>query len=78
MVRAHIDVELTDLVAEDLTLCRSIGVAAHARGVQGVLSVSATGIDVVLALFPENLGSGRLEIVREELWLSPDDLDSLT
>ncbi|MFN2607922.1 MAG: RES family NAD+ phosphorylase [Acidimicrobiales bacterium] len=34
---------------------RQIGEAAHERGVQAIKSPSATGIDDVLALFPENL-----------------------
>lgn len=74
-VRAHVGVSLVDLVDEDRTSCRSIGIAAHARGMQGVLSVSATGVDVVLALLPENLGSGKLAVVGETTWLTENDLD---
>lgn len=77
-VRAHIDVELADLVDDDQTICRAIGVAAHARGVQGVRSPSATGVDIVLALFPENLGAGRLHVVDDETWAATTDLDSST
>jgi len=73
--RDHLGVTFSDLVNEDRTICRAIGVAAHARGVQGLLSPSATGVDVVLALFPENLGSGRLEIVDEVVWNKPADVE---
>lgn len=73
-VRTHVGVSIADLIDDDRTLCRSIGVAAHARGMQGVLSVSATGVDIVLALLPENLGSGGLTIVGETPWLTESDL----
>ena len=78
VVREHIEVELSELVRQDRTTCRTIGVAAHARGVQGLLSPSATGIDVVLALVPENLGAGQLEIIDEETWADVDDVDAAT
>jgi RES domain-containing protein len=73
-VRAHLDVTLGDLSSEDLTVCREIGVAAHARGLQGLLAPSATGVDVVLALFPANLADGRLDHLDEEWWNAASDL----
>ena len=47
------------LVREDLRFTQVIGEAAHENGFRAIRSHSATGVDDILAIFPENLaGSG--------------------
>ena len=56
----HLGISPDDLVGDDLRLTRLLGEAAHEHGVQAIRSASATGVDTVTAVFPENLGSTRL------------------
>lgn len=63
-----------DVVRPDHALTQQIGVAAHQRGVQAIKSPSATGVDAVLALFPQNLGASTIEIQLVEAWVSIEDL----
>lgn len=58
----------------DLAVPRQIGVSAHATGSQGIRAPSATGVDEVIAVFPESLGSGRLVPELLERWDSVADL----
>lgn len=55
---------LNDLEADfDLAATRSLGAAAFAAGMDGLLTVSATRLGNNLVLFPENMGSrSRLEV----------------
>jgi RES domain-containing protein len=62
------------VTGSDLTIPRQIGETAHATGSQAILSPSATGVDKVLAVFPELLGSGRLVPELLERWESVEDL----
>jgi RES domain-containing protein len=63
------------LVAPDWRICQAIGEKAHTAGFQAILAPSATGVDEVLAVFPEKVGNrGRLEARMEELWVSTADL----
>lgn len=57
-----------DLVRPDHVLTMQVGAAAHERRFQAVLSRSATGVGVVVAVFTENLGGARLEVVLGETW----------
>ena len=64
----------TDLIRNDHSYTQDIGEAAHEQGFQAIRSPSATGVDDVLAVFPENLAGAvlRVELVRE--WRTLDDL----
>jgi RES domain-containing protein len=70
----HLEVTTDQVVGADLTTPRRIGEAAYATGSQAVLAPSATGVDKVLAFFPELLGSGRLVPELLERWESVEDL----
>jgi RES domain-containing protein len=70
----HLDVTTAQIVAADVTIPRQIGEAAHATGSQAIRALSATGVDQVLAVFPELLGSGRLSPQLLERWESMEDL----
>jgi len=63
-----------DLVRGDHGLTQEIGEAAHERGIQAVKSPSATGVDEVLAVFPENLAGTTLSVDLAEVWSVVDDL----
>jgi RES domain-containing protein len=63
------------LVGDDRSLTRQLGEAAYARGFQAILSPSATGVDLVLAVFPENLDSSSVHVSQVETWTVPADLD---
>ena len=64
----------TDLIRDDHSYTQDVGEAAHEHGFQAIRSPSATGVDEVLAIFPENLAGAvlRVELVRE--WRTTDDL----
>ena len=64
----------TDLIRDDHSYTQDIGEAAHEHGFQAVRAPSATGVDEILAIFPENLAGAvlRVELVRE--WRTLDDL----
>ena len=70
----HIGVNTQQVVGADLSIPRQIGEAAHATGSQAIRAPSATGVDEVLAAFPELLASGRLLAELVEGWESLDDL----
>lgn len=67
-------VQPADLVRDDRRLTEEIGEAAHEHGFQAILSRSATGVDEVLALFPENLAGAVLQVELVGEWTSPQDL----
>jgi RES domain-containing protein len=71
---SHLGVTTDQVIGVDLTIPRRIGESAHATGSQAILAPSATGVDEVLAVFPELLGSGRLVPELVERWESVDDL----
>jgi RES domain-containing protein len=70
----HLGVTTQQVVGADLGIPRQIGEAAHATGSQAIRVSSATGIDEVLAVFPELLGSGRLFAGLVERWESMENL----
>ena len=70
----HLTVTVEQITGTDLGIPRQIGEAAHATGSQAIRAPSATGVDEVLAVFPELLGTGRLVPELAERWESPDDL----
>lgn len=63
-----------DLVREDHQFTREIGEAAHEHGFQAIRSSSATGVDQVIAIFPERLAGAVLEANLLGEWHVPDDL----
>lgn len=65
-----------DLIRPDHAFTQQIGEAAHERGIQAIRSPSATGVDEVLALFPQNLGSASLDVALVEVWESSKDLST--
>lgn len=71
---ASLAVETGDLTRPDHAYTQQIGEAAHERGAQGIRTPSATGVDQVLALFPENLGAATLNVELIETWATDDDL----
>lgn len=62
----HLGVSRQQVIGSDLTIPRQIGESAHAAGSQAIRAPSATGVDQVIAVFPELLGSGR--------WAEPGSL----
>lgn len=63
-----------DLVREDRHFTQEIGEVAHEHGFQAIRSPSATGVDQVLAIFPEQLAGAVLNMRRIGEWNTPDDL----
>lgn len=63
-----------DLVREDLRVTRDIGEAAHEHAFQAIRSPSATGVDEIVAVFPENLAGVTLEVELLGEWKTIADL----
>jgi RES domain-containing protein len=70
----HLGITEDQVTGSDLILPRQIGESAHATGSQAIKAPSATGVDQVIAVFPELLGSGRLLPELLERWESTDAL----
>ena len=70
----HLGITEDQVTGSDLTVPRQIGESAHATGSQAIKAPSATGVDEVIAVFHESLGSGRLLPDLLERWQSVDDL----
>lgn len=66
-----------DLVREDHGFTRELGEAAHGHGFQAVRSPSATGVDHVLAIFPEELAGSVLDVNLLGEWNTAEDLFGL-
>lgn len=66
-----------DLIREDHRFTQEIGEAAHEHGFQAIRYPSATGIDHVLAIFPEKLAGAVLDVKLLGEWNTPDDLAHL-
>lgn len=73
-VREHIGVSERDLAGDDWSVCQTIGREAHDRGDQAIRTLSATGVDRVLVVFPELLGESLLDVTLVERWNAPSDL----
>lgn len=63
-----------DLVRDDRRLTREIGEAAHAHHFQAIRSASATGVDEVVAILPENLAGAALTTDLIEEWVETTDV----
>lgn len=72
--RDHVGISMLQILGNDLTFPRQLGEAAHATGAQAIRSPSATGVDEILAVFPELVGSGRLAPSQVEKWFALGDL----
>ena len=70
----HFAVTTAQISGTDVAIPRQIGEVAYATGSQAIRAPSATGVDEVLAVFPELLGSGRLLAELVERWESIGDL----
>lgn len=66
-----------DVVREDHRFTQEIGEAAHEHAFQAIRSPSATGVDHVLAIFPEKLAGTVLDVRLLGEWNTPDDLAHL-
>ena len=73
-VRDTLGIDADDLVRPDHAFTRQIGEAAHERQFQAIRSPSATGVDHVLAVFPENLGAATLSVELVQVWESEQDM----
>ncbi len=65
-----------DLVHDDHQLTREIGEAAYQHEFQAILTQSATGVDNVLAVLPDNLAASAMEARLLEDWTTQKDLNS--
>lgn len=66
-----------DLVREDHRFTQEIGEAAHEHAFQAIRSPSATGVDNVLAIFPEKLAGAVLDVRLLGEWNTVEDLAGL-
>jgi RES domain-containing protein len=73
-VLGTLDVAPADLIREDHRFTQDIGEAAHEHGFQAIRSPSATGVDEVLAIFPENLAGVVLDVNLVGEWKTIADL----
>lgn len=75
-VQAEVGLSLGVLTGPDWQACQGLGVIVHALGINAIVSPSATGVDEVLAVFPQHLGLGTLYPRLTEEWHSLNDLAS--
>ncbi|MBI4261573.1 MAG: RES family NAD+ phosphorylase [Actinobacteria bacterium] len=69
--RSAVGLTETDLRADDATLCRSVGEAAHHVGFEGLLAPSATRLGDVLVVFHDRMGAdSSIELLDQEMWES--------
>lgn len=73
---SHLSISYSDVVSDNLEVTRQLGEAAYEHGIQAIRSPSATGVDIVLAVFPENLGSALLDPTLHDTWEVAGDLSS--
>ena len=68
-------IEAAALTEPSWSRTQQLGAAAHDLGVQAIRSPSATGVDTVVAVFTENLGSSSVNPQLAEQWTSVDAFD---
>ncbi len=73
-VRHELRLEIGDLIRPDQGFTRKIGEAAYDLRFQAIRSPSATDVDEVLAVFPENLGSAPLTPRLVRVWANVSEL----
>ncbi|MEO7572830.1 MAG: RES domain-containing protein [Acidimicrobiales bacterium] len=67
----------SDLVREDHRFTQEIGEATHEHAFQAIRSPSATGVDSIIAIFPEKLAGVVLDVQLLGEWSTADDLAGL-
>jgi RES domain-containing protein len=65
-----------ELTSPDHGTTRRIGEAAHERGYQAIRSPSATDIDQILAVFPQNLAGAVIEVELVTVWEHPGSVSA--
>jgi RES domain-containing protein len=70
-----LEIDPADLVRDDVQLTHEIGEAAHEHGFQAIQSASATGVDDVVGIMPENLAGAVLLVELIQEWTSASELD---
>lgn len=66
--------DIAELVRPDHAFTQQIGEAAHERRIEAIKTPSATGVDHVLAVLPENLGTATMRVELVQTWQSEQDL----
>jgi RES domain-containing protein len=66
-----------DLVREDHRFTQEIGEVAHEHAFQAIRSPSASGVDNIVAIFPEKLAGVVLDVKLLGEWSTADDLAGL-
>lgn len=69
-----LDINADDLSRDDLRFTQELGEAAHDHGFNGIRTPSATGVDDVLAILPDNLAGVVVTADLIERWATVDDL----
>lgn len=69
-----ISVGPADLTRDDWTLTQEIGELAFEHRFQAIRSQSATGVDTVIALFPEHLRGSAITAALDTTWVSVADV----
>ena len=69
-----LDLGMADVIRDDHGLTQEVGEGAHEHGFQAIRSPSATGIDDVLAIFPENLAGAVLAVELIAEWVTSADI----
>lgn len=69
-----LDIASSDLVRADHRFTQEIGEATHEHGFQAIRTPSATGVDDILAIFPEKLAGAALDVKLLGEWSTPADL----
>lgn len=69
-----LDIDPADLIRDDLRLPRDIGEAAHEHRFQAIRSRSATGVDDVVAVLPENLAGAIVANELVQVWATEVDI----
>lgn len=71
-----LDLDTDDLTRDDHRFTQELGEAAHQHGFNGIRTPSATGVDHVLAILPDNLAGVVVTAELIELWATVDDLSA--
>ncbi|MNC98717.1 hypothetical protein D3C83_167680 [compost metagenome] len=69
-----LDINTDDLTRDDHRFTQELGEAAHQHGFNGIRTPSATGVDHVLAILPDNLAGVVVTAELIERWSIVDDL----
>jgi RES domain-containing protein len=75
-IQAHLDIDQSALVQPQWSFTQHLGEIAHDLGHQGLLAPSATGVDDILVVFTEHIGSGVVGPEEVERWDALTDLSA--